>query len=291
MSKEREDEVFLNPRENLLGCYLSEIRKYPLLNREEEFVLFSEIHLGDAERIQVARKKLVESNMPLVVSVAKSSFGLGVPKLDLIQEGNLGLMEAIKNFDLGRGYKFSTYATWWIRGYVKTALREDKLIPMSEHTNGTLIELREATWLFEQSEGRKPTKEELAEITKISSLRIDRAWRAETTSQVVSLNKSVGGDEDTEFGDFIADEKIPMPLEVVERASQEASIDELLNVLSARERVVIVSHYGLFGCKNKLLKEIARSWELTPERIRQIREEGLRRLRKRESRIEEIFLS
>jgi len=255
-------------------AYLREIGKVPLLTAEEEISLAKRVERGDP----AAKQALIEANLRLVVSVAKRYVGRGMLFLDLIQEGNLGLMRAVEKFDWRRGYKFSTYATWWIRQAVARALADKaRTIRMPVHIVERLQKMNRAERILWTQLGREPTLDEIAEeanLTLQQAKEVKAAARAST-----SLDQPVGDQEDAVFGDFVAGDG-PLPDEQVEVTLRSEALKQALSALPWRERQVIVLRYGLVDSEPKTLEEIGRRLGLTRERVRQVEVESLRRLSK-----------
>jgi RNA polymerase primary sigma factor len=240
---------------------------------EEEAEFRTAIELG-----QQARRRMIESNSRLVISVAKRYIGHGVPFLDLIQEGNLGLMRAVDKFDPERGYKFSTYATWWIRQAVSRAVSDQgRTIRLPVHMSEKLLKLRRTSQEMEQSLGREPTPEELAEALDLPAERVHRYLR--TAVRPLSLEQPVGEEEESTLGQFIEDDDSPEPSERAEQALLREKLDDLLDTLQPREERILRLRYGLLDGHTYTLQEVGEMFGLTRERIRQIEQEALARLR------------
>jgi RNA polymerase primary sigma factor len=255
-----------------LQLFLAEATRHRLLTAPEEVALAKRIERGD----DAAKRRMIESNLRLVVAVARDYRGLGVPFLDLIQEGSLGLHRAVEKFDWRRGFKFSTYATWWIRQAVARALADKaRTIRMPVHIVERLQKINRADRLLWTQLGREPTLEEIAEeasLTVQQVLEVRAAARAST-----SLDAPVGDGEDAVFGDFVAGDE-PLPEEAVELNLRSEALRRALSSLPQREREVVVMRYGLGGSEAQTLEEIGRRLGLTRERVRQIELESLRRL-------------
>jgi RNA polymerase primary sigma factor len=258
-----------------LQLFLRDIGKIRLLAAQEEVELAKRIERGDLE----AKQKMVESNLRLVVSIAKNYRNQGLPFLDLIQEGTLGLFRAAEKFDYRKGFKFSTYATWWIRQTVVRALAEKaRTIRIPVHVVEKLNRIRWAQHKLVAELGREPTAEEIAEVTGIEPEALQSIKRS--TEAPVSLEQPVGDEEESEFGQFIADERAESPYEQAARALTHEGVQHALARLSARERQVLELRYGLGGGHPRTLEEVGRTFSVTRERIRQIENQSLTKLRR-----------
>jgi RNA polymerase primary sigma factor len=255
-----------------LQLFLREAGRHPLLNAAQEVELAKRIERGDLE----AKSTMIQSNLRLVVSIAKNYRNQGLPFLDLIQEGTLGLIRAVEKFDWRRGYKFSTYATWWIRQAVARALADKaRTIRMPVHIVERLQKMNRAERTLWMELGREPTLEEIAEE---ASLPIEQAREVRAAARAsASLDQPVGEQDDAVFGDFVAGDD-PLPEERVEVSLRSQALGEALRALPDRERQVLVLRYGLLDEEPKTLEEIGRRLGLTRERVRQIELESLRRL-------------
>ena len=256
-----------------LQLFLKDIGKVRLLTAQEEVDLAKRIERGDLD----AKQKMVESNLRLVVSIAKNYRNQGLPFLDLIQEGTLGLVRAAEKFDYRKGFKFSTYATWWIRQAVARALADKaRTIRIPVHIVEKLNKISRAERSLVTALGREPTPEEIAEVTGIDPEEVDSIKRS--AQAPISLEKPVGDEEQSEFGQFIADEQAESPYErAVEILTKEA-LREALENLSYRERRVLELRYGLGGEHPRTLEEVGRTFNITRERIRQIEHQSLKKL-------------
>ncbi|MHB1296139.1 MAG: sigma-70 family RNA polymerase sigma factor [Anaerolineae bacterium] len=286
--------------DDTVSLYLKQMGQVPLLTGTEEVTLAQQIEAGDKARCklrdsglgiderenllntvgtgEVARAKLVEANTRLVVSVAKKYIGQGVPFLDLIQEGNIGLMKAVEKFDYHRGYKFSTYATWWIRqGITRALAQQSRLIRLPVHAGDQIRRIYRIAEQLEQETGKRPTPEEIAEQTGLSAGKVERLLRI--SRYPVSLERPVGDDGDTEFGDFIEDEESVPPTEVAYRQLLREALDEVMTALSPREQRILGLRFGLRDGRTHTLEEVGEKFGLTRERIRQIEHQALDRLR------------
>jgi RNA polymerase primary sigma factor len=255
-----------------LQLFLREAGRHPLLTAAQEVELSKRIERGDMQ----AKQRMIQSNLRLVVSIAKNYRNQGLPFLDLIQEGTLGLIRAVEKFDWRRGYKFSTYATWWIRQAVARALADKaRTIRMPVHIVERLQKLNKAERLLWTQLGREPTLEEIAEE---ASLPIDQAKEVKAAAHAsTSLDQPVGDQDDAVFGDFVAGDG-PTPDEQVEVLLRSQALARALAALSERERKVLILRYGLDNSEPKTLEDIGRRLELTRERVRQIEGQALKRL-------------
>ncbi len=253
--------------------YLKEIGKIPLLTPEEEVELAKRASEGDEE----AKKRLIEANLRLVVSVAKRYIGRGLLFLDLIQEGNLGLIKAVEKFDYRKGFKFSTYATWWIRQAITRAIADQaRTIRIPVHMVETMNKIHKITRQLTQEIGRKPTDEEIAEKV---GLPVDRVREISLMGQEpLSLEMPVGEDEDNRLADFV-EHKGFSPADIAVQNSLKKDINEILNDLSEREREILKLRFGLVDNQPRTLEEVGKLFNVTRERIRQIEAKALRRLR------------
>ncbi len=254
--------------------YLKEIGKVPLLSADEETELARRMEEGDEE----AKKKLAEANLRLVVSIAKRYVGRGMLFLDLIQEGNLGLIKAVEKFDYSKGYKFSTYATWWIRQDITRAIADQaRTIRIPVHMVETINKLVRVQRQLLQELGREATPEEIAEKMDIS---VERVREIQKISQEpVSLETPIGEEEDSHLGDFLPDENVPVPDEAAAFTMLREQLDEVLGTLTEREQRVLKLRFGLDDGKARTLEEVGKEFKVTRERIRQIEAKALRKLR------------
>lgn len=257
---------------DLLHIYMQEIRSVPLLTAQEERELAKRMYEGDGE----AKRKLIEANLRLVVSIAKKYMGRGVDFLDLIQEGNLGLIRAAEKFDYRRGYKFSTYATWWIRQAVVNILcGQARLIRLPKEQLEHLNELSRAQYQLFQENLREPTEEEIAEKMRVPVEKVRELLRLSADS--ISLETAIG--EDSELGDFVMDNDAPSPETLVETQILKDLIASALVPLTPREKQVLILRYGLEDDTFRTLDEVGKKFGLTRERIRQIEFGALKKLR------------
>ena len=254
--------------------YLKEIGKVPLLSMDEEKELAERIKLGDPE----AKKRLAESNLRLVVSIAKRYVGRGMLFLDLIQEGNLGLIKAVDKFDYTKGFKFSTYATWWIRQAITRAIADQaRTIRIPVHMVETINKFIRAQRQLLQNLGREATPEEIAEYMHLS---VDKVREIQKISQEpVSLETPIGEEEDSHLGDFIQDDNMPVPAEAAAFTLLREQLYGVLETLGEREQKVLMLRFGLEDGKARTLEEVGKEFNVTRERIRQIEAKALRKLR------------
>lgn len=254
--------------------YLKEIGKVPLLTPEEEIELAKRIEKGDLE----AKRKLAEANLRLVVSIAKRYVGRGMLFLDLIQEGNLGLIKAVEKFDYRKGYKFSTYATWWIRQAITRAIADQaRTIRIPVHMVETINKLIRVSRQLLQELGREPTPEEIAEEMEIPVEKVREIMKI--AQEPVSLETPIGEEEDSHLGDFIPDEDAPAPAEAAAFILLKEQLKDVLDTLTPREEKVLRLRFGLDDGKPRTLEEVGKVFGVTRERIRQIEAKALRKLR------------
>jgi RNA polymerase primary sigma factor len=289
------------PIDDSVGLYFREMGQQDLLTAEEEVMLAKEIEAGseaveklasngdlsDGERWELmltkergdaARAHLIRANTRLVVSIAKKYRGRGLQFLDLIQEGNVGLMKAVEKYDYRRGNRFSTYATWWIRQAVTRALaNHGRTIRIPAHLGGRISKLYQVAQELEQQQGRQPTAEEIAEEMDLPAERV--RWMLRTSRQPVHLERPVGDESDAELGDFIEDSEAPPPVEMVAQTMLTEEIGEILDQLTPREARILRLRYGLQDGESRTLKEVGEMFGLSRERIRQLEKEALRKLR------------
>jgi RNA polymerase primary sigma factor len=289
------------PIDDSVGLYFREMGQQQLLSAEEEVQLAKEIEAGRAaedhlwdngeideddrwdllqakETGDAARAHLIRANTRLVVSIAKKYRGRGLQFLDLIQEGNVGLMKAVEKYDYRRGNRFSTYATWWIRQAVTRALaNHGRTIRIPAHLGGRISKLYQVAQELEQEYGRQPTAEEIAEYMELPADRV--RWMLRTSRQPVHLERPVGDESDAELGDFIEDVDMPQPAETVAQNMLSEEISEILDQLTPREARILRLRYGLQDGESRTLKEVGEMFGLSRERIRQLEKEALRKLR------------
>ena len=254
--------------------YLREIGKIPLLTYEEEADLAQKIVTGDEE----AKQKLAESNLRLVVSIAKKYVGRGMLFLDLIQEGNMGLIKAVEKFDYNKGFKFSTYATWWIRQAITRAIADQaRTIRIPVHMVETINKLIRTSRQLLQQNGREPTPEEIAKEMEIS---VEKVMEIQKIAQdPVSLETPIGEEDDSHLGDFIQDEDSPAPQDSAAHTLLREQLEEVMDTLTPREAMVLKLRFGLEDGKARTLEEVGKQFDVTRERIRQIEAKALRKLR------------
>jgi RNA polymerase primary sigma factor len=288
--------------DDTVGLYLKEMSRVPLLSVSEELSLAKRIEAGrDADRMlndkeanisedrkielltilrdgEQAWEHLIKANTRLVVSVAKKYMGRGVPFLDLIQEGNMGLMKAVEKFDYTRGFRFSTYATWWIRQAITRSIADQgRTIRIPVHMIDRIRELYKVSHALEQSLGRKPFATEVAREMNVNVRKVQ--WMMRISWLPLSLESPVGDEEDSELGMFVEDDQTPSPMEVTYKSMLRDKIDEVLNTLSPREARILRLRFGLDNGRSYTLEEVGQKFGLTRERIRQIEGKALRQLR------------
>lgn len=260
--------------EDPVRMYLKEIGKVPLLSAEEEIELAKRMETGDEE----AKKRLAEANLRLVVSIAKRYVGRGMLFLDLIQEGNLGLIKAVEKFDYRKGYKFSTYATWWIRQAITRAIADQaRTIRIPVHMVETINKLIRVSRQLLQELGREPTPEEIAEEMKLPVERVREILKI--SQEPVSLETPIGEEEDSHLGDFIQDDNVPVPADAAAFTLLKEQLVEVLSTLTDREQKVLRLRFGLDDGRARTLEEVGKEFNVTRERIRQIEAKALRKLR------------
>lgn len=260
--------------DDAVRMYLKEIGKVPLLTGEQERELAIRMEQGDED----AKKKLCESNLRLVVSIAKRYLNRGLSFLDLIQEGNLGLIKAVDKFDYTKGYKFSTYATWWIRQAITRSIADQaRTIRIPVHMVETINKLIRISRQLLQELGREPTSEEIA---KEMGITVEKVREIKKISQdPVSLETPIGEEEDSHLGDFIPDDDVPAPVEAAAYSMLKEQLMEVLDTLSEREKKVLMLRFGLEDGRPRTLEEVGKEFNVTRERIRQIEAKALRKLR------------
>ena len=260
--------------EDPVRMYLKEIGKVPLLSAEEEIELAQRMEEGDEE----AKKRLAEANLRLVVSIAKRYVGRGMLFLDLIQEGNLGLIKAVEKFDYRKGYKFSTYATWWIRQAITRAIADQaRTIRIPVHMVETINKLIRVSRQLLQELGREPLPEEIAEEMNLPVERVREILKI--SQEPVSLETPIGEEEDSHLGDFIQDDNVPVPADAAAFTLLKEQLVEVLGTLTEREQKVLRLRFGLDDGRARTLEEVGKEFNVTRERIRQIEAKALRKLR------------
>ncbi len=305
LSDDEDDEAFdLSgvASDDTVGLYLKEMARVPLLSTEEEVQLAKRLEAGNAARAELARIEataspetiaaleaiiedgkaardhLIKANTRLVVSIAKKYMGRGVHFLDLIQEGNLGLMKAVEKFDHTLGYRFSTYATWWIRQTITRAIADQgRTIRVPVHMSDRIRRLYKTSRQLEQEMGRKPTPEEIAERMDLEPRKVQ--WMLKVSWRPMSLERPVGEEEDSELGSFIEDMTTPTPTQSAYQNLLREKVEEVLGTLTAREARILALRFGLQNGRSYTLEEVGQKFGLTRERIRQIEGRALRRLR------------
>ncbi|MBX6341454.1 MAG: sigma-70 family RNA polymerase sigma factor [Thermomicrobiaceae bacterium] len=258
-----------------IRLYLREIAEAPLLSAEEEVELAKRIEKGDMEALQ----RFVRANLRLVVSIAKRYVGRGLSLLDLIQEGNIGLIRAVQKFDWRRGYRFSTYATWWIRQAITRAIADQgRTIRLPVHMTDSITRYRRTVAQLTQEMGRPPLPEEVAEAMSVQPEKVEQIIRA--AHRTISLEKPIGEEEEVSLGDLIADEVSQTPEESAEEALLQRDVAEVLETLTPRERLVLQLRFGLGNGTPHTLSEVGQQLDISRERVRQIENEALRKLRR-----------
>ena len=300
--------------DDTVGLYLKEMSRVPLLTTEEEVDLAMRLEAGNDARLELARlnghdperrqeleaitldgiaarEHLIKANTRLVVSIAKKYMGSGVPFLDLIQEGNLGLMKAVEKYDYTRGFRFSTYATWWIRQTITRAIADQgRTIRVPVHMSDRIRRLYKTARQLEQEHGRKPTPEEIASEMDLEPRKVQ--WMLKVSWRPLSLERPVGEEEDSELGSFIEDDTTPTPTQSVSSNLLREEVEAVLSTLTPREARILRLRFGLQNGECYTLEEVGQKFGLTRERIRQIEGKALRRLRHpRRSRRLRSFLS
>ena len=257
-----------------IKMYLREIGQIPLLSYDEEIEYAQKVLNGDEE----AKQKLIESNLRLVVSIAKKHTNRGLKMLDLIQEGNMGLMKAVEKFEYEKGFKFSTYATWWIRQAITRAIADQgRTIRIPVHMIETINKIKKESRIILQETGKEPTAEELSKKLEIPVDKVKNIL--EMNQDPISLETPVGSEEDSELGDFVEDDKFLNPYDATTRVLLKEQLDEILKTLNEREEMVLRYRYGLDDGSQKTLEEVGKIFNVTRERIRQIEVKALRKLR------------
>ncbi len=254
--------------------YLKEIGRVPLLSAEEEIELATRMNKGDV----YARKRLSEANLRLVVSIAKRYVGRGMQFLDLIQEGNLGLIKAVEKFDYTKGFKFSTYATWWIRQAITRAIADQaRTIRIPVHMVETINKVKKVSSQLLHQNGHEPSAEEIADVLEMPVDKVREIMRA--AQEPVSLETPIGEEEDSHLGDFIQDDEAPAPADVASHTLLKEQLSDVLSTLTEREEKVLRLRFGLEDGRSRTLEEVGKEFDVTRERIRQIEAKALRKLR------------
>jgi RNA polymerase primary sigma factor len=254
--------------------YLKEIGRVPLLTAEEEIDLATRMNQGDVE----AKKRLSEANLRLVVSIAKRYVGRGMQFLDLIQEGNLGLIKAVEKFDYTKGFKFSTYATWWIRQAITRAIADQaRTIRIPVHMVETINKVKKVSSQLLHKNGHEPSAEEVAAVLDMPVDKVREIIRA--AQEPVSLETPIGEEEDSHLGDFIPDDEAPAPADAASHTLLKEQLSEVLSTLTEREEKVLRLRFGLEDGRSRTLEEVGKEFDVTRERIRQIEAKALRKLR------------
>jgi RNA polymerase primary sigma factor len=302
LQHEEEFDLSTISTDDTVGLYLKEMARVPLLSTEQEVDLAKRLERGlnsekKLEKLNTssnykkraeleghvedgrgAREHLIKANTRLVVSIAKKYIGRGVPFLDLIQEGNLGLMKAVEKFDYRRGYRFSTYATWWIRQTITRAIADQgRTIRVPVHMSDRIRRLYKVARSLEQNYGRKPTPEEIAEELNLEPRKVQ--WMLKVSWRPLSLERPVGEEEDVEFGSFVEDDTTPTPTQSAYQNLLKEKVEEVLSTLTPREARILRLRFGLQNGRSYTLEEVGQKFGLTRERIRQIEGKALRRLR------------
>ena len=276
--KQLEEEYENAKLDDPVRMYLKEIGKIPLLTPEEELEVAKDLVSEDEKARDAARKRMSEANLRLVVSIAKRYVGRGMQLLDLIQEGNLGLMKAVEKFDYTKGYKFSTYATWWIRQSITRAIADQaRTIRIPVHMVETINKVLRTSHSMVQSLGREPTTQEIAAELHMDVQKVEEILKI--AQEPVSLETPVGEEDDSHLGDFIQDDDASQPAEEASYTLLREQLEEVLKTLTPREEEVLRMRFGLIDGKPHTLEEVGKKFDVTRERIRQIESKALRKLR------------
>jgi RNA polymerase primary sigma factor len=266
-----------------IGLYLREISRVPLLTPQEEVKLAAQIKRGNKK----AREKMITANLRLVVKIAHDFGNYGLPLLDLISEGNIGLMKAVERFDPNKGGKLSTYASWWIKQSIKRALaNQSKTIRLPVHLVDKIGKIRRVAAQMTEELGREPTNEELAEELGLPLAKV--AHLKTVAVRPASLDAKINADDDTAFGDLVSDERAEDPFAALRDKDLREEIGDLLGALDARERKIIAFRFGLGGGRERTLEEVGRKFGVTRERIRQLQNIALLKMRKALRKLEEL---
>jgi len=265
----------MNESDTGLNRYLREIGRIPLLTPEQEAELAAKVKKGDAE----ARERMINSNLRLVVTIAHDYANLGLPLLDLISEGNIGLTKAVERFDPAKGAKLSTYAAWWIKQSIKRALaNQSKTIRLPVHLVDKIAKVRRVSLQMSDELGREPTDDELGEEIGIAGEKVARL--KSVGIRPASLDAPIADDDSTQFGDVIGDEEAQTPFELLRDKNLRSEVDGLIEVLDSREKKIISQRFGLDGGKPKTLEDVGKNFGVTRERIRQLQNIALAKLRR-----------
>ena len=276
--KQLEEEYENAKLDDPVRMYLKEIGKIPLLTPEEELEVAKDLVSEDEKARDAARKRMSEANLRLVVSIAKRYVGRGMQLLDLIQEGNLGLMKAVEKFDYTKGYKFSTYATWWIRQSITRAIADQaRTIRIPVHMVETINKVLRTSHSMVQSLGREPTTQEIAAELHMDVQKVEEILKI--AQEPVSLETPIGEEDDSHLGDFIQDDEASQPAEEASYTLLREQLEEVLKTLTPREEEVLRMRFGLIDSKPHTLEEVGKKFDVTRERIRQIESKALRKLR------------
>ena len=276
--KQLEEEYENAKLDDPVRMYLKEIGKIPLLTPEEELEVAKDLVSEDEKARDAARKRMSEANLRLVVSIAKRYVGRGMQLLDLIQEGNLGLMKAVEKFDYTKGYKFSTYATWWIRQSITRAIADQaRTIRIPVHMVETINKVLRTSHSMVQSLGREPTTQEIAAELHMDVQKVEEILKI--AQEPVSLETPIGEEDDSHLGDFIQDDEASQPAEEASYTLLREQLEEVLKTLTPREEEVLRMRFGLIDGKPHTLEEVGKKFDVTRERIRQIEAKALRKLR------------
>ena len=276
--KQLEEEYESAKLDDPVRMYLKEIGKIPLLTPEEELEVAKELVCDDEQKKEAARKRMSEANLRLVVSIAKRYVGRGMQLLDLVQEGNLGLMKAVEKFDYTKGYKFSTYATWWIRQSITRAIADQaRTIRIPVHMVETINKVLRTSHSMVQTLGREPTTQEIADELHMEVSKVDEILKI--AQEPVSLETPIGEEDDSHLGDFIQDDDASQPAEEASYTLLREQLEEVLKTLTPREEEVLRMRFGLLDGKPHTLEDVGKRFDVTRERIRQIESKALRKLR------------
>jgi RNA polymerase primary sigma factor len=274
----------MNQSDNGLSIYLREIGRIPLLTPQQEIELSARIKNGDA----AARERMINANLRLVVTIAHDYANLGLPLLDLISEGNIGLTKAVERFDPTKGAKLSTYAMWWIKQAIKRALaNQAKMVRLPVHLIDKISKVRRVSLQMNDELGREPTDDELGEEIGIAGEKVARLKSLGT--RPASLDAPVGDEDSTEFGETVGDEAAQTPFELLRDKNLLGEVDDLIAVLDSREKKIIFQRFGLDGGKPKTLEDVGKDFGVTRERIRQLQNAALAKLRRALSKKEELL--